>query len=588
MSGGLPFPDSNIDMGDYKDFPPNERPSFLQHSKSQGSYDDGLTYGAIPQFDKEKQYSKSTEDRYHYPTSSAPTNYQYATTSQPLQHPPSDYQYERPAQYKYAPAPDAITYSASPANKPSVPATAPSYTRTPQSQQRTQTSYITPKSSNAHVVEVRPGMSKVDSGLAPQMDRLAINGNRLSVSGGRPDLGGGLPPPSPLLEAYRGTYQSISPMVAPMMLHDDELSDLAPLSPSGHVSGDSKHRRRKSSSASVSKPSKSSSSSQKPRRIKIYDAEADALALNEAIKHHKIDTDAICDILPRLTHDQMLELRNEYKKHIKVQGRGVNVAKHLKTKLSGNFGKAAYVCALGRFESETYWANFFYQSHNSRRELLIEALMGRSNIEIREIVDAFKDKRYSDNLVSCMERELKADKFRAAVLSALEGRRQEETEVYPREYVDKDAVTLNRCISAREGGESTMLEIIVRRSDHHLREVLRAYERQWGANFAVEALKKSNNLVGEVTAHILNGVINKPARDAILLRHAIDDISAHKDELRYELLISRLVRYHWDRSGHLERVKTEYYDKYHKELEDDIEDATRGDFREFMLELVRS
>lgn len=121
--------------------------------------------------------------------------------------------------------------------------------------------------------------------------------------------------------------------------------------------------------------------------------------------------------------------------------------------------------------------------------------MGRSNAEIRQIKECFKDKRYSDILVNCMERELKADKFRVAVLSALEEARQEETEVYPREYVDKDASILNRCITAREGGESTMLNVIVRRSDHHLREVLKAYEKQWGANFAVEALKKSNNLV---------------------------------------------------------------------------------------------
>lgn len=51
-----------------------------------------------------------------------------------------------------------------------------------------------------------------------------------------------------------------------------------------------------------------------------------------------------------------------------------------------------------------------------------------------------------------------------------------------------------------------MLNIVVMRSDAHLREVLRAYERQYQGNFARDALKKSNNLVGEVIAHILNGV----------------------------------------------------------------------------------
>jgi hypothetical protein len=40
-----------------------------------------------------------------------------------------------------------------------------------------------------------------------------------------------------------------------------------------------------------------------------------------------------------------------------------------------------------------------------------------------------------------------------------------------------------------------MLEIIVRRSDAHLREVLRVYQDLYGENFARAALKKSGNLV---------------------------------------------------------------------------------------------
>lgn len=73
-----------------------------------------------------------------------------------------------------------------------------------------------------------------------------------------------------------------------------------------------------------------------------------------------------------------------------------------------------------------------------------------------------------------------------------------------------------------------------------------------------------------------------------MLRHAIKDIKSHnkEEELRYELLISRLVRLHWDRL-HLARVKREYEDRYETELEEDVEDATKGDFREFMFELCQ-
>jgi hypothetical protein len=202
----------------------------------------------------------------------------------------------------------------------------------------------------------------------------------------------------------------------------------------------------------------------------------------------------------------MLELRAEYKRHCKVQGRGINIAKHIKLKTSGNFGKIAYVTALGKYEGEGYWANYWYQSNSARRELLIESLMGRQNYEIREIKDAFKDKRYSDSLTRCMDKELKADKFRKAVLMALEGERQEESDVWPPEYRMRDVDNLYKAIRAREGGESTMLSIVIMRSDAHLREVLRTYERKYQGNFARDALKKSNNLVGEVIAHILNGV----------------------------------------------------------------------------------
>jgi hypothetical protein len=70
------------------------------------------------------------------------------------------------------------------------------------------------------------------------------------------------------------------------------------------------------------------------------------------------------------------------------------------------------------------------------------------------------------------------------------------------------------------------------------------------------------------------------------LHHAVRDIGSKNkdDELRYELLISRLVRLHWDRM-HLARVKREYKEKYGKYLEEEIEDATKGDFREFVIEL---
>ena len=326
------------------------------------------------------------------------------------------------------------------------------------------------------------------------------------MSGNRPDVrtitpSGGMPPPSPLLEAYRGTYQSMSPMPSPMLLpqDDDDLDDLQPLSP--RMSSNSFHGRERSSSygSNNRSPTRSMSVSKKEKKdkkkVSMYDAETDARDIAAELSRPHPEMQIIIDILPALSHDQILELRAEYKRVCKIQGRGINIAKHIKLKTSGNFCKIAYVVALGRWESEGYWANFWYQSNTSRRELLIEALMGRSNADIRLIKEGFKDKRYNDSLSRCMDKELKADKFRVAVLTVLEEKKQEESDAWPTEYKNRDVDALYEAIRRRDGGETAILNIVLTRSNSHIRECLKIYERKYQVNFAKEALRKSNNLV---------------------------------------------------------------------------------------------
>ncbi|KAF2727355.1 Annexin [Polyplosphaeria fusca] len=716
-----------ITMGNYADLPPHERPGYMQQASAAAHHmasvaspsspgvsyaqpgnvqyaQTGYGYTAAPANQTGPLRSPAGAAGFHY--AQAPDKITFTakpvvpTTQQPnIRHTPQPTA-PPPGAYQQQPYP---SYSAMPQPPPPPPPQA--YPPPPMGQHsgppehHRSASHSGPMGAyDGHkVVEMVPqGGGKMNAppspGLRPHSmsvggggrpDGLNQRMDRLSVSGNRPDLnvlvpggmggGGGMPPPSPLLEAYHGTYQSMSPMPQAMML-DDDLDHLPPLdNMSPRASGASLHGRHGSKSKSKRSPSPSRKSKhkdklaqeaygggggrdsrdrmaleaygggrdprdkmaldgygggrdsrdklaseaygggggrdKKERRVKIYDAEEDALAIVDAMSARSPDLDTLIDIIPALSHDQLLELRTEYKRHCKVQGRGINVAKHIKLKTSGNFGKICYVTALGKYESEGYWANYWYQSNSARRELLIEALMGRQNYEIREIKDAFKDKRYGDSLTRCMDKELKADKFRKAVLMALEGERQEESDSWPMEYRNRDTEGLYKALRAREGGESAMLNIVIMRSDAHLREVLRTYERMYQGNFARDALRKSNNLVGEVVAHILNGVINRPSRDAMLLHHALMDLiepshdgprsssskvsgrdgssSKHERQQRTELLISRLVRLHWDRM-HLIRVKTEYEEKYGRVVEEDLEEATKGDFREFCIALCQT
>ncbi len=57
----------------------------------------------------------------------------------------------------------------------------------------------------------------------------------------------------------------------------------------------------------------------------------------------------------------------------------------------------------------------------------------------------------------------------------------------------------------------------------------------------------------------------------MLLHHALT--ASKRDELRRELLISRLVRYHWDRH-HMAAVKVAYRERYDRNLQEAVKDAT--------------
>lgn len=372
--------------------------------------------------------------------------------------------YAEPKKYEYAHPEEKISYTTTTRKE--------SYT----TRSAEPSSYPDRRTSDSKVVTVEPGQRRTSSSATLQT-RLGS----LSVSTGHSQaLTLAAAPGSPLLEAYQGTYQSISPMPSPLMIasvphgsHADVV-EINPLSPT----------------------------TSRTRHARFHDSAADAARLAQALKGNKSpDINPLIDILPSLTQEQILNLRVEYKKLVKTGSdrKGVNIAKHIKLRLKDEepaFLKACYATALGQWESEAYWANFWYQGEKSRRELLIESLMGRTNAEIRAIKDGFSDKKYSDSLTKCMKIELKEDKFKKAVLLVLEERRMEDKPYsIDRKLVEDDVRELYRAVKAEKGGETAMIQIIVLRSDSHLREVLKVYESSFRANFAREMLRKSGNLV---------------------------------------------------------------------------------------------
>ncbi|KAK1590818.1 annexin ANXC4 [Colletotrichum navitas] len=595
MSGAIPYPEDGSDamfpgtrsLYDYDDrrgassYRPPSSPQDSYYRSSRETYQDQQARASDPRDDDKLKYLPAKHGRPIPPAKPprpvSPGGYAYAQP-QPYEYAKTDEKARKKEEKKkaleenlaYGFDPHASNTGLNPEPRYSGRVPSPG----PQISAGAQAYYGNDPRTSSNILTVEPGSRKRDKSPQPPTRRMS----NLSVNTGHHSLNMSMSlanaPGSPLLESYHGTYQDMSPMPSPMLLASSphDLHVMEPVSPLG---SDDEGRRR--------------------RRARFHDTEDDAARIAKALRSDRKnpDTEPLIEILPGLTHEQIMDLRKEYKALVKTgpERKGVNVAKHIRSRLKDsepNLMKACYATALGRWESEAYWANFWYQGDKTRRELLIESLMGRTNHEIHLIKEGFNDKKYDNSLTKCMKTELKEDKFKKAVLLVLEERRMEEYDPYGRRLaldyhlVEDDVADLRKAVKSDKGGESLMIGIVVQRSDSHLREVLKLYERTYKSNFARDALKKSGNLVGELLAHILNGVINKPVRDALLVHHALT--ASRKDELRRELLISRLVRFHWDRH-HLEAIKRAYRERYGRDMQDAVREATSGEWGLFCREL---
>lgn len=393
--------------------------------------------------------------------------------------------------------------------------------------------------------------SKTSSGsLSGKLGKLStlgipsLGGSNIGSNGGsRPSL----PPPSPALQPYHGTYQSISPMPSPAFgPSSPQFAASPPVAAGKHQSHGSfslgppaypqksQHQHSTPTSSQTvgfhSRPSYygesvspsynpslgpggpggkspsvnptggnspfvSPSRASSPSPERKYNPASDAARLQQELKHTftRPSPKPLIDILPTLTPSQLKALRAEYKSLY----RGVNLAKHIKSVFttSSPFGKVAFAVALGPYESEAWFANSWYQKKETRNELLIESLMGRSNKETAQIKACFKDAKYNASLEKCVADELPANKFRIAVMAQLSCSRMEEDRPLDEAGIREDVARLGTILErGATGGETEMVGIIVTRSDRWLREMAALYRQVYERDLAKAIIKHSKNL----------------------------------------------------------------------------------------------
>jgi len=257
-----------------------------------------------------------------------------------------------------------------------------------------------------------------------------------------------------------------------------------------------------------------------------------------------------------------------------------NLLKDLESETSGYFREGLMAIVRGPLEQDVFLLNKGIAGLGTKESFLNDVLLGRTNADINAIKSAYQQ-FYRRDLVSDVRNDLsmKTERLFEFVLSAQ--RAEEAAPVIPQE-VDHAVTELHRATEGTKLGvdQVTVCQILSSRSSGQLRVINHAFSQKYRRSLD-EVLKK------EFSGHMEDAL-------RLMLARAVDPVKSDADQLeesmkgmgtKDELLVSRVVRCHWDRAR-MQQVKAAYHRFYKQDLAQRIRGETRGDYEKLMVACV--
>ena len=251
----------------------------------------------------------------------------------------------------------------------------------------------------------------------------------------------------------------------------------------------------------------------------------------------------------------------------------------LEKELSGHLETAIVSTALGPIESEAYFAHRAIAGLGTKESMLTEAIMGKNNHQISMLKSLYM-RRYGESLETAVRGDL-SGKTEQMFVMALAGNKMDEWVPVDPQVVSNDVRTLYAATQGRLGtDEIQVCSILTRANDAYIRAYADNYKRQYAQDFLKMIRKEFSGHMAAALVYIVKGALNKAERDAELLEDSMAGLGT-KDEL----LISRLVRAHWDK-GYFATVKMAYAAFYKRDLTKRVKGETSGDYGKMMVALA--
>jgi len=299
-----------------------------------------------------------------------------------------------------------------------------------------------------------------------------------------------------------------------------------------------------------------------------FSASGDAAVLDKAIKVKGVDENTIIEMIVKRSNEQRQQIREAYQRS---SGKPLELA--LKNALKGDLEEVVLALLKTPAQYDAQTLKQAMKGLGTDEDALIEILASRTNREILDIKQAYKDEYKKD-----LEEDIKDDtsgEFKAALLSLCKASR---TEGVVEQLIDSDARSLYEAGEGRKGKDcSVFIEILTTRSAAHLREVFDRYSKYSKVDVAKAIdLEMKGDIESCLTA-VVKCAGSKPAYFAEKLNLAMKGKGTRKNVLT-RIMVSRS-------EIDMNRIKDDYKKTYGKTLHQDILDDTKEYYEKILLAL---
>ncbi|KAI9738076.1 MAG: hypothetical protein M1818_005504 [Claussenomyces sp. TS43310] len=302
-----------------------------------------------------------------------------------------------------------------------------------------------------------------------------------------------------------------------------------------------------------------------------YDPNPDADALRKAMKGFGTDEKALVDILATKDPLQINLIRQAFNHRHRR-----DLETDIKGETSGYFEEGLCALVRGPLLQDCYVLHNAMVGLGTKESDLNDVLLSRSNADMHVIKETYQ-RVYRRSL----EGDLKGDlsmKTERHFMMVVAGNRTEDSVPPNPGQVDQDVMELYKAMEGRIGTDEVLVcSILTNRNDAQIRAIAYAYEQKFRKNLESVIKKEFSGHMESALLHQLRGGVDRAARDATLLEHAMAGAGTKDHQL-----VNRVIRYHWDRN-HLPQVKGAYKHLFHRDLAHRVRAETSGHYEKLML-----